>query len=364
MTGALAATVGSGRNSALKALAAAVAVLSLAAGASSATRPAPKTLVAERGRIHAVAQDTNAIAWIGTHYEVRVRRLSPARTFDLGSGAHQQYLRTTHPLALAGLQVLWTTVSAGNFVYTDVHTGAPSIGDSVVFNLVNDPGYPQGSYLGGMAGQGSTLVFGATGQRCDDEYNCRRLDVDGNVERVTTSAVALPGLPPPILLATSQGRVAVVPAKTPRLYPDISAPRAAEYAPVQVYDTIQHLISTVVPDGTPRAIALAWPKLAVLVEHVDGSRRIQLYDARTGGYWASGGEAVFTNVPVTVSRVSVGTPGTVYSAGNAIYLLRRQQPQLVWRAAASPVGLSIFGNRIVWGENVKGHGRIRALTVR
>jgi hypothetical protein len=73
---------------------------------------------------------------------------------------------------------------------------------------------------------------------------------------------------------------------------------------------------------------------------------------------------VFTKVSVTVNRVSVGTPGAIYSAGSAIYLLRRQQPQLVWRAAGTPIGLSISGRRIVWGENVKGHGRIRTLTVR
>jgi membrane associated rhomboid family serine protease len=69
-------------------------------------------------------------------------------------------------------------------------------------------------------------------------------------------------------------------------------------------------------------------------------------------------------VPATVSRVSVGAPGAIYAVGTAIYLLRRQQPQLVWRAANAPVGLSISNKRIVWGENVKGHGRIKAVTVR
>lgn len=340
-----------------------VAALTLLGGgaAPSATRPVPKTIVTERGRIHAVAQDTNSIAWIGTDYDVRVRRLSPARTFQMGSGAGH-YLHTTHPLALAGLRVLWTTSDAGNFIYTDVHLGTPTDNDTVVFNLSYMPGPADGLYLGGMAGQGATLVFGATGQRCDDEYNCRRIDVDGHVERVTTASTPVAGLPPSFLLASSSGRIAMVPAKTPRFYPDITPPRAAEYAPVQVYDGSGNLISSVVPPGTPRAIALAWPKLAVLFEFVDGTRQIQLYDARTGAYW--GRESVFWNVPVTVSRVSVGAPGAVYSVGNAIYLLRRQPPQLVWRAAAAPVGLSISGNRIVWGENVHGHGRIRALTVR
>jgi hypothetical protein len=341
----------------------AVALLVLGATAGTAKSPAPKTIATESGRIHAVAQDSNAIAWIGTHYLVRVRRLSPAHTYLVGSGIGH-YEHVTHPLALAGLQALWTTADAGNFIYTNVHTGSPSFRDRVVFNLSYMPGPPDGLYLGGMAGDDSNLIFGATSQRCDSEIDCRRIDVEGQVERVTTKATAIAGLPAPFLLATSSGRIAVVPAKTPRFSPDLGPPRAAEYAPVQVYDGSGNLISAVVPPGTPRAIALSWPKLAVLFEFVDGTRQIQLYDARTGGYWASGGEAVFRKVPVTVNRVSVGPPGAVYSVGSAIYLLRTQQPQLVWRSAGSPVGLSISGNRIVWGENVKGHGRIRALTVR
>lgn len=351
------------RLTALALAAGAVASALAVAAARPATRPVPKTIVAESGRIHAVAQDTNAIAWIGTGYLVRVRRLAPARTYLVGSG-RGEYEQVAHPLALAGLQALWTTASAGNYIYTDVHTGSPARYDKVVFDVDYMPGPGDGSFLGGMSGQGAALVFGAIDQRCDDEYNCRRIDVNGSVERVTTKATAVAGIPPAFLLATSSGRIAVVPAKTPRFYPDIGPPRAAEYAPVQVYDSSGNLISTVVPPGTPRAIALAWPKLAVLFEFVDGNRQIELYDARNGGYWASGGEGVFTTVPVTVNRVSVGTPGAVYSVGRAIYLLRKQRPELVWRAASTPVGLSISGRRIVWGENVRGHGRIRMVTLR
>src|SRR5690242_449319 len=195
------------------ALAAAFLVLGAAAGTAKAppTKPVPKTIVTESGRIHAVAQDTNAIAWIGASYLVHVRRLSPAHTYLVGSGIGQ-YEHVTHPLALAGLQALWTTASAGNYIYTDLHTGSPSLYDKVVFGLDSMPGPADGSYLGGMSGQGSQLVFGATLQKCDDEYDCRRIDVTGNVERVGREATPVPGLPPSFLLATSSGRVAVVPA--------------------------------------------------------------------------------------------------------------------------------------------------------
>jgi hypothetical protein len=187
--------------------------------------------------------------------------------------------------------------------------------------------------------------------------------VDGTVKRVGTDAQDIPGVPPSFLLATSNDRIAVVPAKTPRFYPDIGPPRAAEYGPVEVYDLAGHLISSVVPPGTPRAIALSWPKLAVLFEFVDGSRQIQLYDARTGGVWAAGGGGVFTRVPVTVTQVAVGGSGAVYSVGSRIYLLRKQAPQLVWHASGTPIGLSIEGRRIAWAVNIKGRGHIVALTL-
>jgi hypothetical protein len=214
-----------------------------------------------------------------------------------------------------------------------------------------------------VSGDGATLVFGSVGQRCDDEYNCRRLDATGSVKRADEEATDVPGLPPPRLVATSSRRIALVPVMTPRLYPDIGPPRAGEYAPVEVYDSDGQLISTIVPPGTPRSIALSWPKLAVLYEGVDGSREIELYDARTGGYWFSGGEGVFAKVPVTVTRVAVGAEDAVYSVGNRIYLLRRQPTQLVWRAKAPPIGLSIEGRRIAWAENAGKQGRIHALTV-
>jgi hypothetical protein len=267
------------------------------------------------------------------------------------------------PLALAGTQALWTSYDGGNTLETHVHSGSPTLGERTVYELFSMPGPADGGYLGGLAGHGATLVFGATGQRCDNEYDCRRIDVDGSVKRVRADAQDVAGITPSVMLATSSNRIAVVPAKTPRFYPDIGPPRAAEFAPVQVFDLSGRLISSVVPPGTPRAIALSWPKLAVLFEFPDGSRQIQLYDARTGAYWAEAGGALFRNVPVTVKRVSVGSSGVVWAVGSKIYVLRGGKTQLVWRAKAAPIGLSIEGRRVAWAMNLKGRGRIVSLTL-
>jgi len=335
------------------------------APAAKATAITPRTLVVDKGPIHAFAQDANAMAWIDAGYGVHVRRLAAKRGSIVGNALeYGGYKHRGWPLALAGTRALWTSYDAGNFLYTHLHIGSPTRPDHVIYEFVVEFGSVDGDYLGGLAGQGATLVFGATNQRCDNEFDCRRIDVTGAVKRVGAGLDDVPGLPAPVMVATSSGRIALVPAKTPRFYPDIGPPRAAEYAPVEVYDPAGHLISSVVPDGTARAIALSWPKLAVLFEFVNGRRQIQLYDARTGEIWAAGGEGVFTRVPVTVSRISVGALGTVFSVGNRIYLLRRQRPRLVWRAAGRPIGLSVEGRRIAWAVNRNGRGRIVALTLR
>jgi hypothetical protein len=352
----------------------AVPLLLLALPAAAGTEPAagkatsirPRTLVAENGLIRAFTQDSSTIAWIDRGYNVHVRRLAAKRGSIVGEARQRggPVAVKGRPLALAGLTALWTSYDGGNFLETHLHFGSPTTaGDPFVFYA--EPGPNGGSYLGGLAGDGSTLVFGATDEKCDEPngVNCHRLDVTGVVKRVDSEPKDVPGTPPPVMLALSQDRVAVVPAKTPRLYPDLGPPRVAEFAPVKVYDLAGHLISSVVPDGTARAIALSSPRLAVLVERVDGSKMIQLYDARTGGYFFADGEGVFSKVPVTVTRVAVGSPGAVYAVGSRIYLLRKQQPQLVWRAAGTPIGLSIEGRRIAWAENVKGRGRIVALTL-
>ena len=238
-----------------------------AAGSPRAARLVPKTLLTEKGRIHAFAQDAGSFGWIGPSYAVHVRRFGAKRGSVVGS-ALSEYKSTTWPLALAGTQALWTSYSAGNFIYTSVHTGSPTMRDHAVDTTAYEPGPADGSWLSGVAGHGSTLVFGATSQRCDVEWNCRRLDVSGAVKRVDTEAHDLSGLPPSFLLATSSNRIAVVPAKTPRLYPDIGPPRAAEYAPVEIYDAAG-------PPDLEHGAARNSPGDRALLAEAGGARRVR-----------------------------------------------------------------------------------------
>jgi hypothetical protein len=116
------------------------------------------------------------------------------------------------------------------------------------------------------------------------------------------------------------------------------------------------LVLRVFPGGTVRQIAFSWPHLAALVQRHDGSRVVERYGA--GGALESA-----ASVPRTATDVSIGSGGTVYRVGRAIYTIRGTKPVLLWRAKATPIGLSVEGRRVAWAVNLNGSGLIVALTL-
>jgi hypothetical protein len=359
-------------------------LIGLSAGAANApagqTKPAsPRTLVSEKAPIRAFAQDETTIAWIGSTYRVRVRSLPTGMGAVLGSaGPAVAGIRWTPTLALAGSTAMWTTFpSGGNSLESELVTAAPWDPRATAIDLFIDYQSPTGgTFLAGLAGDGTTLVYGKTSERCDDPggNNCHRLDAVGGVAVVTGQygSAAVAGIPPPVMLAfaahdphesnrISQGLIAVAPAQTPILTDLGNAPRAAENGPVEVYrplDAQTHLVSSVAPLGTVRAIALDFHQLAVLVQRHDGTKTLERYNPMTGASLGT------TAVPSAASNLSIGTAGVVYRVGSKIYLLGAGQPKLVWRASGTPIGLAIEGRRIAWAVNIKGRGRIVALTLR
>ena len=99
----------------------------------------------------------------------------------------------------------------------------------------------------------------------------------------------------------------------------------------------------------------------MLVERSDGTRVLERYAPN----WQGGAVIGTTAVPRgTAPGLSVSKAGIVYRVGKSVYLLGPGKPKLVWKASGTPIGLSIEGKRIAWAENVKGRGRIVALTLR
>jgi hypothetical protein len=159
-------------------------------------------------------------------------------------------------------------------------------------------------------------------------------------------------------LAVSQGRIAVLPAAPVTAGRNYYALPALN-GPVAVYGMSGTLLSRFFSAGNAHEIALSWPTLAVLAQRPGGKTAIESYDARTGALLATDA------VPSTASDLAIGSGGTVYRVGKAIYRLRAGRSTLLWRATATPMGLSVLGRRVAWAVNsasVRG-GRILALTL-
>ncbi len=361
-------------------------LIGLSAGAPKApaaqTKPVtPRTVVSVKAPIRAFAQDEETIAWVGRGYWVNVRSLRLRSSAAVGYvGPARAGARWSPALTLAGSRALWNTFpSGGNSLESELETAAPWEPHATAIDLFIDNQDPNGgSFLGGLAGDGPTLVYGRTIERCDDPggNNCHRLDAIGGIVLVDgqNQTATVPGIPPPVLVAfsahdpqssvqISQGLVAVAPAETPVTTDLGSAPRVMQNGPVEVFRLLggaAYLASRVAPVGRVRAITLDFHQLAVLVKRADGTNAVERYNPLQGKLIGT------TLVPkTTASTLSVSKAGTVYRVGSKIYLIAAAgTSKLVWTAGGTPIGLSIEGKRIAWAENVKGRGRIMTLTIR
>ena len=242
-----------------------------AGGAPSATRPAPTTLATDSGPIHAFAQDSGAIAWIGGGFSVHVRRLAASHGSVVGSalqeGGPQKVVG--RPLALAGTTALWTSYNGGNTLEVAIHSGSPTQRARLIYVLDHMPGPAEGSYLRPSPGTDRRWSsVASTGLRPRVRLPAHRRHGRGQAcrherERGEWTAGTVPACH---LERAHRARACEDAPLLPRHRPA----EAAEYAPVQVYGSDGHLMASFLANGTPRAIALAWPKLALLFELVDG----------------------------------------------------------------------------------------------
>ena len=88
--------------------------------------------------------------------------------------------------------------------------------------------------------------------------------------------------------------------------------------------------------------------------------RIEWYDPRSGVELGS------TAVAATIApQLSVSGGKIVYRTGRTISVLdsANGKRSIVTTASATPIGLTIEGSRIAWGENIAGRGRIMALQI-
>ena len=364
-----------------------------ASSARPAAQPELRNLVRTFGGIRAFAQEGNTVAWAASQvdrWRVRAKDLATGKTVVMGDAGGYRLWLDPPTLAVAGGRVIWSKSWFGTRMYVDLRTAtvAQESGRRYVspdWLLETSQGGECGDdgYFAGAAGDGPTLVWAWSVYSPPGPWPCEvtgweRQVIGGGIVKVTPPLPHWPvGAPSPIpgipvaspmysdegrqvqsrQVAVSQGRIAVLPS--PTVIPSQFGwpyPTPSENGPVEVHTVDGALVYRLFPTGTVRQIALSWPELAVLVQRHDGSQAIERYGA-------DGSLESTTVVARTATDVSIGSGGIVYRDGRSIYAIRGSKAALLWRARATPIGLSIEGRRVAWAVNLKGSGLIVALTL-
>jgi hypothetical protein len=357
------------------------AAVSLVAAVVSAAGAAPRTQTLYTrvgGTISGFAQDGGIIAWFTPGARscnaVHVKQLDNPLKADLPieGGTHNVTCRWSAgrapvQLAIAGDQpnLMWTLHETSPLEF-DYLVGA-SVGDRRErrFQQLAHTARGAGLWLGGVAGDGSTLVYGVTSVDYVDEAGClagtdtcalKIVQQGGGVYRVIDGQKLrlIPGTGAAVEVAASGRQVAYVEADS--IQKD-GTPVAGADLPINVVDAVTgRPISSITPQGTPIAIALSAHVLATL-ERTPLGLRLAWYEPKTGSPAGS--------VPVALAaspNLSVSDRIAVFHVGRSIrgVDIATGRVRTLASAAAQPIGLSVEGSRVAWAENLKHVARIRA----
>lgn len=355
-------------------LLAALGVLSILG--SGAPQPDVQTVYQDAsGPITAFTADGDMVAWFspGAHTcnAVHILSLTGATATLPKPGTQNVTCRWSigdGPVSLAVAEktvgALWTLNEAAQIDLDYVVGADASHPRERRFDQVAHTPAGAGRWLGGIAGDGSTLVYAVTEVGYVDQVACLsggpcRLVLTGGAihQIVGRRNPVVPDTGPAVAVAVAAGRVAYIPARGIGAG-GLPVPSAAASISVRSTRT-GSLVSSIAPGGLPLGIALAPHVLALLVRRGDQTT-VDWYDPANGTLLGSVG------VPQTTStRLAASDQMIVYTVGkelHAIDLLGHQASTLLTLPAA-PVGLSVDGNRVLWAENVGGLGRIRSLVV-
>jgi hypothetical protein len=334
------------------------------------------------GPIDAFAQDGSLLAWFAPSSSsrfcntVHVLSLANGTRVSLprqGRNVHNVTCRWTLrspalvQLALAGPDVLWTLHEQSSMPYDYALGAAVTNPSERRFRELAHTSRGAGLWLGGIAGDGDTLVYAVTAVTYVDQVSCLaqllpracRLHVSGRGSGIHRLAgrkdTLVRGAGAAAAVAASGRRIAYLPAARVGTK---GRPLPAAGGQVPVRDAVTgRLVSRVKLRGVPLALALSHDLLALLVR---GSRetRIAWYDPADGRLLGA------VAVPrATMAALSASDRFVVFRVGRSIRAVdvAARRVETLATAAATPIGLSIEGTRVAWAENLHGRGRIRAL---
>ena len=358
----------------MRALLVTVGLLALAGVAAAAPATPPITTIEHTpAPVEALAQDGGQLAWLaGDGNKCNTVHMTVAGTtavlpqppngsmtchWNLSAGAERL------AIASGASAALWTLHEKGSDFVMTAQTGGKEFKVDRLAHESNGTGW----WLGGTTGQGTSLAYSSVDVEyidplaCASGGSCKKKIAGGGIELVaggqnTPLANSLPALD----VAASNGRIAYIPATTVK---KSGAPSASPSAPVPVLDISDGtVVSEANPVGVPLAIGLAPHVLAVLSRGTPKARSLRLtwYDPSTGqklGEVAVSGD--------TAPELAVTDQDIVFHFVRNLraVVLATGSVRSLGKTAPAHLGLSLDGTRLVWAENGRKSGRIRALSV-
>jgi hypothetical protein len=366
----------------MRVLLAAAVSFAAAAVSSAGSTPRTETLVPlAPGKISAFAQDDRLIAWFTPDAKgcntVHVHSIFNGLQADLPKqrDSHNVTCRWTVggspvTLAIAGKtsNVLWTLHESSplQFDYLVGADAAPSAQRERRFQEFAHTSRGNGLWLGGVAGDGTTLAYAVTSVDYEDEAGCLAGTGTCAMKRAGGGVYRLVGWKPKLVPGTDHGAVAVAVGGGRIAYVGTGSitkrgkPVAGGDLPIQVVDAAKgRAVSSIQPRGTPVAIGLSSHVLAAL-ERTALGLRLAWYSPSSGLPIGSAPVALTTSPELTVSDRLIA-----FHVGRVIrgVEIATGRVETLITAAAPPIGLSIDGRRLAWAENLKHGARIRALRV-
>jgi hypothetical protein len=361
----------------LSLLAVALGVTAATVQAAAAT-PEPQTLRTYQGTtISAFAQDGQLVAWFSRGKQ----RCNGVHVISLANGLQtalpQQTTRNVTcrwevgaspvRLALGGSAALWTLQARSPIPFDYLIGAAVADPKERRYQEIAHTLSGSGLWLGGISGDGSTLVYGVTSVDYADEAGCLAGTspcalkvVGGGVYRVEGRPRLVPGpdRTGAVAVAAAGGAVAYVPTTT---IGKQGRPVATAELAIEVVDaTTGASISHVRTEGTPLALALS-AKVVSTLERTPLGLRVAWYERTSGQPLGSLPVSRKASPELTATDTTI-----VYRVGRSIRAVdvATSKARTLALAAAVPVGLSLEGARLAWAENLPGSARIRTLTLR
>jgi hypothetical protein len=330
-------------------------------------------------RFVAFAQDGPYLAWFqpGTHggcNAVHVSSLANGLQVELPSitapNVTCHFARSPQQpvsLALAGTRALWTLPQTAPLPLQYL-LGA-SVGRDQSERRFQEVAHTKrgvGEWLGGISGQGSTLAYAVTTVDYADETDCLAGDASGcklvtsggGVYRVTgRQTVKVPGTGPAVEVAVSGSAIAYVAANG---IAKSGRPLAGADLPVTVVSAVTgKQRASIVPQGVPRALALAGPVVATL-ERGPLGERLAWYSSTTGRPLGS------VPVPRTTAPVLAANSSSIaFRVGRSLRVVdvASHHVRTLVKTDGIPIGLSFDGRWLRWAENLPTTARISGFYV-